>query len=130
MSGLLESVRRLWDAYEHGGFAAGVGALGEDVVWVPGAAEGELRGAAEIRAHLERLRAEGVRLEAEPQRFEVLGDGRVVVVSGSMRVIRPTGLADSPVHWVYRGDGDGRIVRIESYGSRDEAYAAAADQVS
>jgi ketosteroid isomerase-like protein len=118
-------VHALWSAFEAGDALATLDHVHEDCEWVPSPAAPEsesLRGTVTIRAYLEELIGDGVRLEPKLHSCEAVGDD--VVVCGRLRVVSPAALADSPLFWVYRVR-DEQVVRVESYASRRDALAAA-----
>jgi ketosteroid isomerase-like protein len=122
----VEQIHALWSVYESGGPLATLEHLPEDCEWVPSSdlpPAGTIRGQAEIRAYLERLTHDGVRMEPAVHTYEQLGDD-AVLVGGRMRVVAKAALSDSPLYWVCRLR-DAKVVRIESYPCRREALSAA-----
>jgi ketosteroid isomerase-like protein len=87
------------------------------------AADGRLyRGHEGVREFFERQHREQ-RLDVPLQRAAEVGLGRVLAV-GRLRALRPgRGLSDSPGVWAFYVS-DGRITRIEAYGSEIAALAA------
>ena len=118
-----EQVRALWDAFASRGLAT-LDRLDDECEWdaTPEFPDAPARGGREMRAYLERLAQDGVRVEPTLHTCEEIGDH--VVVGGRMRVVSPTVLSDSPLFWLYRIRG-GRVCRIESYASRRAALDAA-----
>jgi ketosteroid isomerase-like protein len=81
----------------------------EDVVFEPHAAQGRMiEGRDELRAFWEAFAAEGVQLRAGA--YSITEEGDSVVVSGWVRTIKEGRLADTQSRWVYRFDGDDRVV--------------------
>jgi ketosteroid isomerase-like protein len=122
----VERIHALWSAFRSGGVPAALAHVDEECEWIPGPElprARALRGAAEVRAYLERLADDGVRLEPSLHTCEEVGDG-AVLVGGRMRVVSRASLSDSPLFWLYRLHG-GRVVRVESYACRRDALAAA-----
>lgn len=118
-------MRALWTAFESRGVLAVLDHVHEDCEWVPspGFADGaSMRGTVSIRAYLDELLGDGVRIEPKLHSCEAVGQD--VVVCGRLRVVSPAALSDSPLFWVYRLR-DGQVVRVESYPSRRDALAAA-----
>jgi ketosteroid isomerase-like protein len=106
--------RALWDAYTRGDMHAMRSQLDDDVEWQP--LEGEvLRGAAEVAAYL-CGGADGFSAVAHV----IESDGDRVIVHGSLRRFRDGGFVDVQPTWVWRFRG-GRLLRVESYTSREEA---------
>lgn len=120
----VDRVRAIWCAFESGGALATLEHVHDDFeVPSPGFPEGEpIQGTGAVRALLEELSSEGVRLEPILHSCEAVGDH--VLVSGRLRVVSRAALADSPLFWVYRLR-DERVARVESYPSRRDALAAA-----
>ena len=121
----VEQVHALWSAFASGGALAALEHVDEDCEWLPApdVPGGEtVRGPVEMRAQLERLEAEGVRVEPSLHSCEAVGDH--VVAGGRMRIASPAMLADSPYFWLYVMRG-GRVVRVESHASQRDALDAA-----
>ena len=101
----LLAIKEAFRAFTEDGVDAGVEALlscaHEDCVFRPfSAGAPELHGHAKVRAHFRRAAQAGGTIEVRPQRFEENGDE--VVVSGSIRVLRPGGgFAESQIRWIY-----------------------------
>ncbi len=101
----LLAIKEAFRAFTEDGVDAGVEALlscaHEDCVFRPfSAGAPELHGHAEVRAHFRRAAQASGTIEVRPQRFEENGDE--VVVSGSIRVLRPGGgFAESQIRWIY-----------------------------
>ena len=106
--------RALWDAYARGDVDAVRAQLDDDIEWRPLGGK-LLRGPAEVAAY---LRHAVETMSAVAHVFET--DGDRVIVHGSLRRFRDGGFVDMQPTWVYRFRG-GRLVRLESYESRDEA---------
>ena len=101
----LLAIKEAFRAFTEDGVNAGVEALlscaHEDCVFRPfSTGAPELHGHAEVRAHFRRAAQTGGTIEVRPKRFEENGDE--VVVSGSIRVLRPGGgFAESQIRWIY-----------------------------
>jgi ketosteroid isomerase-like protein len=99
-------VKEAFRASEEEGLDAGLEALlsraHESTEFRPYVAEGRvLRGPDEVRAFFREQAAAGTTLAARPTSFEERGDE--VVVTGSLRVLRPAGgFAETQVRWIYR----------------------------
>ena len=106
--------RALWDAYARGDVDAVTAQLDDEVELRPLGGE-VLRGPAEVVAYVRRTLGN---MSAVAHAFET--DGDRVIVHGSLRRFRDGGFVDMQPTWVYRFRG-GRLVRLESYESRDEA---------
>jgi ketosteroid isomerase-like protein len=106
--------RALWDAYARGDVDALRAQLDDDIEWRPLGGK-LLRGPAEVAAYLHHAVET---MSAVAHVFET--DGDRVIVHGSLRRFRDGGFVDMQPTWVYRFRG-GRLVRLESYESRDEA---------
>jgi ketosteroid isomerase-like protein len=122
----VDRVNALWNALEARGPLATLDHVHEECEWVPApdvAAAKPIHGAGAIRGHLEALDREGVRIEPTLHSCEAAGDN--VVVCGRMRIVSRATLSDSPLFWVYRVR-EGRVIRIEAFACRRDAYAAAA----
>ena len=120
-----DHVHALWSSFATRGALAAVDLLDDECEWVPAPDlrdQRELKGAAEIRAYLERLAAAGVRLEPAVHSCEVVGED--VLVGGRIRVVSPRALSDSPIYSLHRVR-DGRIVRVEAFACRRDALSAA-----
>ncbi|HEX8086952.1 MAG TPA: hypothetical protein VF529_21900 [Solirubrobacteraceae bacterium] len=123
----VDRIQALWSVYKSAGPLATIEQLPDDCEWIPPAdlRGGEVvRGAHEIRAYLERLEHDGVRVEPSLHSYEQLSE-HVVLVGGRMRVVSRAALSDSPLYWLCRMRDD-RVVRIESYACRGDALSAAA----
>ena len=120
-----ERIRALWDSFASGTGLAALDQLGDDCEWVtsPEFPDAPARGGRAMRAYLERLAHDGVRLEPTLHSCEPVGDH--VVVGGRMRVVSRNLLSDSPLFWLYRMRA-GRVARVETYASRRAALDAAA----
>lgn len=121
-----DQVHALWDAFEARGPLATLDHVHEECEWVP-SPEFEvarpIHGAGAIRGYLEALHRDGVRIEPTLHSCEAAGEH--VVVCGRMRIVSRATLSDSPLFWVY-SVRDGRVIRVRSFASRRDAYAAAA----
>ena len=122
----VEQVHALWDAYSSGGGLATLDQLDDECEWGPTPPDfpdaSDVRGGRAMRAYLERLAQDGVRIEPTLHTCEAVGDN--VIAAGRMRIVSPGVLSDSPLFWLYRMR-DGRVARVESYASRRAALDAA-----
>ena len=102
----LRAIKEAFRAFTEGGASAGAEALlrisHADCRFLPsGAGERVLQGHEELRAYLSGPREDEASVSVYPRRFAEHGDE--VVVTGSMRVLRPEGgFAESQVSWIYR----------------------------
>lgn len=122
----VEQVRAIWSAFASGGVRGWLGLVAEDCEWhpSPNLPHGRpVRGEAALRAYLQALSREGVRIEPALHTCEQIADD-AVLAGGRMRVLSPTTLSDSPQFWLYRLRG-GRVARVESFASRQAALEAA-----
>jgi ketosteroid isomerase-like protein len=122
----VELVHAMWSAFAGGGALASLDLVDEDCEWLTPPdlpAHGEIRGGRAMRAYIERLEQDGIRVEPTLHTCEAVGDD-VVIAGGRMRVVSPSVLSDSPHFWLYRLRGR-RFTRIESYPSRRAALDAA-----
>jgi ketosteroid isomerase-like protein len=121
--GRVDHVRRLWEAFAHGGIDEVVELVDDGVEWRPYGAGGRvLHGAEDLRDYMERRAAQGDRIEAEVYSYEEYGE--CVLASGHLRIRTSEGMTDTQLHWLYTFAGD-RLVRFEAFPSRDQAFAAA-----
>ena len=102
----MRAIRQAFEAFTQEGVAAGVEALlscaHDDCVFRPYiAGEKTLHGRDEVRAFFREAVAAGTEMTVRPQTFDDNGDE--IVVSGSVRLVRPTGgFAESQIRWIYR----------------------------
>jgi ketosteroid isomerase-like protein len=123
--GNVERVRRLWEAWAHGGIDEVIEIVDPDVDWRPYGGHGRvLHGAEELRGYMDEFRERGEDVEAEVYSYEAVGDA--VLASGHVRHRSARGLTDTQLHWLYRFR-NGRLVRFDAYTSREEALAAASE---
>ncbi len=116
-------VRALWDATRDRDIDGGMTLMHPDVEWVPLLAEGpSLRGTEALRARLEEIAGSGMIAESYPLSFELLDDGRVLVV-GALRVRRPDNWLTTVQHWWIYVIRDGLIRRAQACESREQACA-------
>jgi ketosteroid isomerase-like protein len=115
-------VERMFAAWAARDVEALLGCVDPEVEWRT-AADGQVyRGHEGAREFFERQMT-AQRLDVPLQRVAQVGPGRVLAV-GRLRLIRPgRGLSDSPGVWAFHVS-DGRITRIEAYGSEIAALAA------
>ena len=117
-------VRALWDATRDRDIEAGMTLVHPDIEWVPLLAEGpSLRGTDALRARLDELAGSGILAEAYPLSFELLDDGRVLVV-GALRVRRPDNWMTTVQSWWVYVIRDGLIRRVQACESREQACAS------
>jgi anti-sigma B factor antagonist/stage II sporulation protein AA (anti-sigma F factor antagonist) len=116
-------VRALWARFRDEGLEAALEIVDEDVVWQPHFTGGRLiRGAAELRATLAALDAQGRIVDARLAGVEERG--QMVIASGTLVVRRDDGrLEESSGHWVYHFR-KGRLRRMSAYESHEDARAA------
>jgi ketosteroid isomerase-like protein len=120
--GNVERVRRLWEAWAHGGIDEVLEIVDPDVEWRPYGAHGRvLHGAGDLRDYMAEFSKRGEDVEAEVYSYEDHGD--LVLATGHVRHRSARGMTDTQLHWLYRFS-DGRLVRFDAYTSRDEALAA------
>ena len=120
----LALVRALWDATRDRDIESGMALMHPDVEWVPLLADGpSLRGSDALRARLEEIAGSGIIAESYPLSFELLDDGRVLVV-GALRVRRPDHWMETVQHWWVYVIRDGLIRRAQACESRDLAVAS------
>ncbi len=119
----LRAVKEAFRVFTDEGAAAGVEALllicHEDCRFSPPSAEGRvLEAHEEVRAYFSEALAAGTSVSVRPRIFDE--DGDEVVVSGSMRVMRPDGsFAERQVRWIYRfRDG---LIEEAGWGPRHSA---------
>jgi hypothetical protein len=116
-------VRALWDVTRDRDIETGMTLMHPDVEWVPLLAEGpSLRGTEALRARLEEIAGSGIIAESYPLSFELLDDGRVLVV-GALRVRRPDNWLTTVQHWWIYVIRDGLIRRAQACESREQACA-------
>lgn len=102
----VQAIKEAFRAFIEEGVSAGVEALlrvsHPDCLLRPYSAGGRvLHGHEEARAHFSEAMASGMSITVHPRSFECRGDE--VVVSGSMRLARPSGgFAETQIRWVYR----------------------------
>jgi ketosteroid isomerase-like protein len=115
-------IKDAFRALADGGLQAGVDALlscaHEDCLFRPfTAGERTLHGRSEVHAFFRDVLSTGQEMSVRPTSFEEAGDE--IRVSGSMRLLRPTGgFAESQVRWTYRfRDG---LVEEAHWGPRHE----------
>lgn len=120
----LALVRALWDATRDRDIDTGMTLMHPDVEWVPLLAEGpSIRGTEALRARLEEVAGSGILAESYPLSFELLDDGRVLVV-GALRVRRPDHWMTTVQHWWVYVIRDGLIRRAQACESREAAIAS------
>ena len=121
----VDTIRRLWQAFERGGIDAIVEQVSPDAEWCPAGAGGRvLRGADELREQWTALRATGVEVHARMDALEEVAGG-TVLARGSLRVERWGSLSESTMVWAHHLQ-DGRVRRTQAFHSRAEALAALA----
>ena len=122
----VQQIHALWSAFETAGPFAALPYVDAECEWIPSEdlpGAQPLHGTEAMRSYVERLSGDGVRIEPALHTCEALADD-TVLVGGRLRVVSRASLSDSPLFWLYRVR-DGRIVRIESYATRNGALAAA-----
>lgn len=119
----VDTVRRMWLAYERDGLRGILAFAAPDAVWRPYSARG--RGFATTEAYAAYIAEMDRRREiVEATLSDLHAEGDCVVVSGRLRLRDPDGIRDQPMHWVHRFR-DGLIVFTASYPALNEALDAA-----
>jgi hypothetical protein len=114
----------MWDATRDRDVDTGMKLIHPDVEWVPLFEEGpSIRGAEALRLRLEEIAGSGVVAEAYPLSFELLDDGRVLVV-GALRVRRPDNWMTTVQRWWIYVIEDGLVRRVQACDSREQACAS------
>lgn len=121
MASALQTVQEITAAYARGGVEATLPFLDENLVFFPSQpSDGPVvRGRDGYLAHHRRLAAEQTGLGVVQDRFEDLGEGRVLI-GGSLRVSGPDGDEERPMWWLMIVR-DERVVSIAAHARRDEA---------
>jgi len=125
----VETVRRLFEAFDEGNLEGFLDLLADDVDWrVTGYLTGDrhLRGKDAVRAWLLRvaaLQASGEEIRMVQDEYRDL-DERTVLVLGSGTIRRDEGLLEEQLGWIYRIE-EGKVAYMADYLSREEAIAAA-----
>jgi hypothetical protein len=117
----LELVQEMTAAYARGGVEATLPYLDDQLVFFPSApTDGPVvRGRDGYAAHHRRLAGAGTSLEVVQDRFEDLGEGRVLI-GGALRLIGRDGTQERPMWWLMIVQDD-RVVSIAAHAHRDEA---------
>lgn len=116
----VEMVRRCWEAWQSGRVFAATELFHRDASirtavngWKP------VLGLREVDALVDQLSEEGVRIEAEAERWEDLGD--YVLVHGSSTITRG-GLAQRTKQWWIFYVRDGKVASVTTKLEADEAF--------
>jgi anti-anti-sigma factor len=119
MGSPVQLVRDMWNAHASGGLDAFIEAAGDDVIWQPFLAEGQVyRTSGELRALFLELGDRGVTYE--PHLHDLEQHGNVVLAHGMLRVSGERGVEEHDVHWAYHFR-DGRLTRQTTHASRADA---------
>jgi ketosteroid isomerase-like protein len=122
----VESVRRLWEAFDEGGVEAVLDIVDPDVEWSLFGTSGEaVHGHEGLRRYMADTAARGDEIDASPYTYEALGDD-AVLVSGHVRRRTVSGMTDTQLYWLYRFR-NGRLFRFDAYQTRDEALRGAGE---
>ena len=117
----LATARLLFQKFGRDGMNGVADLLDPDCVGSPSFdSPGPLHGREEILAWVDARRARGVKLEARPLGYEVMGT--FAIVHGSLRQRCNGALSEKQVYWRF-GIRDGSIVSMESFATRDAALA-------
>jgi hypothetical protein len=117
-------VRAMWDATRDRDVDSGMKLVHPDIEWVPLFEEGpSIHGAEALRLRLEEIAGSGVVAEAYPLSFELLDDGRVLVV-GALRVRRPDNWMTTVQRWWIYVIQDDLVRRVQACDSREQACAS------
>ena len=110
--------RRAWRGFAERDADAIVAAAGEEVLWRPSHARDGLRGHAALVAYFAGLAREGLRQEAVV--YAAQEDPGGVLLTGTLRDVRPDGHREAQCAWAYRFEDD---VMVEGVVCTDEDEA-------
>ena len=117
----LATARLLFQRFGRDGMDGVADLLDPDCVGTPSfGSPGALHGREEILAWSNARRAGGMKLEARPLGYEVMGT--FAIVHGSLRQRLNGALSEKQVYWRF-GIRDGHIVSMESFPTRESALA-------
>lgn len=117
----LATARLLFQKFGRNGMDGVADLLDPDCVGTPSfGGPGALYGREAILAWVDARRAGGVRLEARPLGYEVMGT--FAIVHGSLRERCNGALSEKQVYWRF-GIRDGSVVSMQSFATRDAALA-------
>jgi ketosteroid isomerase-like protein len=119
----VELVRRTFDAYNRGDYAAAAAELAPDVVWEVGQEE-PARGPEAVQAMWERWDSAWNDMETVPEDFVAAGDKVVVTVHYTARG-KGSGVVVRDLVFDLYTLRDGKCVRKQEFETREEALAAA-----
>ena len=134
----LTVVRAFWEATRDRDVDAAMALMHPDVEWISllddadpdGLAQlaggTSTRGAEALRLRFEEIAGSGVVAEAYALSYELLDDGRVLVV-GALRVRRPDNWMTTVQRWWVYVLEDGLIRRFQAYATREAACASPVD---
>jgi len=123
MADNVELVRRLWDAFEHGGIDAVLEIVDPDVEWEPYGGGGTVyRGHDGLRAYMSWR--EDRDEETEARLFTAFARGDCVVARGEVRIRGPQGIVTMQPGWLYEFR-DGKLVRFRGFPTQEAAMRAA-----
>lgn len=123
-TGDVDTVKRMWSAFQEGGLEAALEFFDEHVEWADDvAAKTTVHGHDGFREAMGRLEGEGYEVEAEAESFEACGEDGVLA-QGYIRLCKGGSYTDLRSYWAYRV-AHGKIVRGASYSRRREALEAA-----
>ena len=120
----VETVQAMFSAFERERtIEAALAFFAPDVEWIDGVTtHSTLHGHQGFRDAMAQLQADGYEVDASPERYTDLGNGRVLA-AGSMRLRQAETYTDLPAFWAFEIRG-GKIVRGGSSTRRDDALAA------
>lgn len=117
----LATARLLFEKFAHGGMEGVADLLDPSCVGIPSFGAGApLRGRDAIIAWTREWSEGGLRIEARPLGYEVVG--RFAIVHGSLRKRRSGELSESQVYWRFE-IANGSVVAMHSFPTRDAALA-------
>jgi len=112
-------VRRLWTAFLNGAIDQALKEAHPDATWRPYAGAGrELRSRQEVRSFIDGLTAQG--RVVDPRAYGVEPHGQGLMVSGTLAIRGPGGLAETEVYWAFCFRG-AKISVAAGFDRRDEA---------
>jgi ketosteroid isomerase-like protein len=119
----VELVRKLWNAFEHGGIDAVLDIVDPDVEWEPYGGGGKIyRGHDGLRAYMQ-WRADRDE-QTEAQLYTAFATGDFVVARGEVRIRGPQGMVTMQPGWLYEFR-QGRLIRFRGFPTQDAALRAA-----
>ena len=118
----IKLVRRLWEAVDESGLAAGLQLTAPDMEWILHAAGGRVLTSQELLAFFEEFQGDREVSEARLYSVSLEAPG-TVLASGSFRLRGGGGIAEFQIHFVYEFEGD-RPGRARTYATRAEALEA------